>query len=153
MMRAIWSGALNFGLVDIPVKLYAAAESARLDLDMLHRKDLKPIRYARVCRAEGKEVRYADVVKGYEYKKGDYIVLTEEDFRRANVRKTRLIDIVEFADAAEIDPIYYEKPYYLRPEKGSEKAYRLLRDALKRSGKMGIATFVLRGHSLAHSSR
>src|SRR5262245_33781664 len=95
-MRAIWSGALSFGLVNIPVKLYSATAGTGIELDMLHKKDLSPIRYARICRADGKEVPWEDIVKGYEYQKGDYVVLTEEDFKKANVEKTKAIEIEAF---------------------------------------------------------
>ncbi len=143
-MRAIWSGALSFGLVNIPVKLYSATAGVGIDLTMLHKKDLSPIRYAKICRADGKEVPFEDIVKGYEYQKGDFVVLTEEDFKKANVEKTKAIEIESFAKESEIDPIYFEKPYYLEPEKGAEKAYVLLRESLKKSKKIGIARFVLR---------
>src|SRR4051812_25532175 len=122
-MRAIWSGSLSFGLVNIPVKLYSATGENRLNLDMLHKKDLSPIRYARICRADGKEIAYEDIVKGYEYRKGDYVVLTDEDFKKANVEKTKAIEIEQFTKESEIDTIYFEKPYYLEPDKGAEKAY------------------------------
>jgi DNA end-binding protein Ku len=143
-MRALWSGSVSFGLITIPVKLYSAVEDRGLDFDYLHKKDLEPIRYARVCKADGREVPYEDIVRGYEFEKGDYVVLTDEDFRRASPRKSGTIDLVSFSDAAEIDPIYYEKAYYLEPAKGAEKSYALLRDALSKSGKVGVATFVLR---------
>jgi DNA end-binding protein Ku len=143
-MRAIWTGALSFGLVNIPIRLYSATSGTDLDLTMLHKKDLSPIRYARICRADGKEIPYEDIVKGYEYRKGDYVILTEEDFKKANVEKTKSIEIQEFAKESEIDPIYFEKPYFLEPEKGAEKAYALLRESLKKSKKVGIAKFVLR---------
>lgn len=143
-MRAIWSGALSFGLVNIPVKLYSATAGKGLNLDMLHKKDLSPIRYARICRADGKEIPYEDIVKGYEYQKGDYVILTDEDFKKANVQKTKAIEIQDFVKETEIDPIYFEKPYYLEPEKGAEKAYVLLRESLKKSKKIGVAQFVLR---------
>ncbi len=143
-MRAIWTGALSFGLVNIPVRLYSATEDHGLDLDMLHKKDLSPIRYARICRVDGKEIPYDQIVKGYEYEKGDYVVLTDEDFQKANVKKTKTIDIIDFAKENDIDTIYFEKPYYLEPEKGAFKAYALLREAIKRSKKVGVAKFVLR---------
>ncbi len=143
-MRAIWTGALSFGLVNIPIRLYSATGGEKLDFDMLHKKDLSPIRYARICREDGKEVPYEDIVKGYEYQKGSYVVLTPEDFQKANVEKTKAIEIQEFVKEQEIDPMYFEKPYYLEPEKGSDKAYALLREALKKSKKIGIAKFVLR---------
>lgn len=143
-MRAIWSGSLSFGLVNIPVKLYSATGENKLNLDMLHKKDLSPIRYARICRADGKEIPYDEIVKGYEYRSGDYVVLTDEDFKKANVEKTKAIEIEQFTKESEINTIYFEKPYYLEPEKGAEKAYVLLRESLKKSKKIGIAKFVLR---------
>lgn len=143
-MRPIWTGALGFGLVNLPVQLYSATAGTELDLDLLHKTDLSPIRYARVCREDGEEIPYEDIVRGYEYREGDYVVLTEEDFKKANVRKTQLIDVVSFASESEIDPIYSEKPYYLEPIGGSAKAYIILREALRKSKKVGIAKFVLR---------
>ena len=145
-MRAIWSGSIGFGLVNIPVKLYSGSQPREgLDLDMLHKGDLSPIRYARICREDGKEIPYDEVVKGYEYKKGDYIVLTQDDFKKADVHETKTIDIKQFADEDEIDSRYYERPYYLEPEKGAERAYALLRDALERSGKVALAKYAMRG--------
>lgn len=143
-MRSIWSGAISFGLILIPVRLYAAVEDGTLDLDMLRKQDLCPIRYARVCRDTGEEVPYQDIVKGYEYRKGDYVVLEDEDFRRANVRKTQTIEIVEFVDEKEIDLKLHEKPFYLEPTRQARKAYALLREALRRTGKVGVGKFVLR---------
>ncbi len=143
-VRSIWSGAISFGLIHIPVKLYTAVQESAIDLDMLRRQDLCPIRYARVCRDTGEEVPFEDIVKGYEYRKGDYVVLEDEDFKRANVRKTQTIDIVEFVDEKEIDPKLLERPYYLEPTKQARKAYALLREALKKTGKVGVGTFVLR---------
>jgi DNA end-binding protein Ku len=144
-MRAIWNGSVGFGLVNIPVRLYSGSESrGGIDLNMLHKKDLSPIRYARICRSDGQEVPYEDIVKGYAYRKGDYIVLDEKDFEKANAKKTKTIEIVEFIDEKEIDVRYYEKPYYLEPDKGSAHAYSLLREALKQSGKVAIARFVMR---------
>jgi DNA end-binding protein Ku len=145
-MRAIWSGSIGFGLVNIPVKLYSASHPREgLDLDMLHKQDHAPIRYARICREDGKEIPYDDIVKGYEYKKGDYIVLTQEDFKKADVKETKSITIKQFADEAEIDSRYYDKPYYLEPEKGAERAYALLRDGLEKSGKVALAKYAMRG--------
>lgn len=143
-MRAIWSGLISFGLVNIPVKLYSAVEQSGLNFHLLHEEDLSPIRYARVCRADGKEIPYENIVKGYEYQEGDYVVLADEDFEHANVKKTKTIEIVDFVADSEIEEIYFHKPYYLEPEKNSEKAYALLREALKRSKKVAIAKFVLR---------
>lgn len=144
-MRAIWTGALGFGLVNIPVRLYSAVGGeSDLDLDMLHKKDLSPIRYARICKTDGKEVPYEDIVKGFEYRKGDYVVLTDEDFKKAYPKKTKTIDILNFAYDEEVDGVFYERPYFLAPEKGAENAYSLLREALYRSKKIGIASYVLR---------
>jgi DNA end-binding protein Ku len=142
-MRPIWSGAISFGLIYIPVRLYNASQDQELDFDLLRRGDLCRIRYSRICEETGEEVDYADIVKGYEYEDGKYVVLEDEDFTRANVRKTRTIDIASFIDAGEIDQKYLEKPYYLEPQKGAEKVYALLREALKNSGKAGVARFVL----------
>ena len=142
-MRAIWTGSISFGLINIPVKLYTAVRDTRPDFDLLHKKDLSPIRYARVCKAEGEEVAFKDIVKGYQYQKGDYVVLEDGDFKKANVRKTQTIDIHDFVDADQIDPKFLEKPYYLEPAKGAKKAYALLCEGLKKTGKAGIASFVL----------
>jgi DNA end-binding protein Ku len=143
-MRAIWSGSISFGLVNIPVKLFSGSESNSLDLDMLRKSDLCPIGYMRVCKRDNKEVPYEEIVKGYEYGEGEYIVLTDKDFENASLEKTHLIDIIDFVDETEIDTRYFEKPYYLEPDKSGAKAYALLREALKRSGKVGVASYVLR---------
>jgi DNA end-binding protein Ku len=143
-MRAIWSGAISFGLVNIPVKLYSGAGENNLDLDMLAKQDLSPIRYARIATSDGREVAYKDIVKGYEIEKGRYVVLTDSDFEKANAKKTKSIDIKNFVSEEEIDPVYFEKPYYLEPDKNAVKPYALLREALKKSKKVGIASFVLR---------
>jgi DNA end-binding protein Ku len=144
IMRAIWSGAISFGLVNIPVKLYSGAGENNLDLDMLAKQDLSPIRYARIATSDGREVAYKDIVKGYEIEKGRYVVLTDSDFEKANAKKTKSIDIKNFVSEEEIDPVYFEKPYYLEPDKNAVKPYALLREALKKSKKVGIASFVLR---------
>lgn len=143
-MRAIWTGSLSFGLVNIPVRLYSATAGTELSFAYLHKQDLSPIKYVKICRREGKEVPFEDIVKGYEYQDGDYVILTDEDFKKVNLKKTKTIDIVEFTDEKEINPELYEKPYYLEPDKGSEKPYALLREALGRSGKVGVSKFVLR---------
>ncbi len=143
-MRPLWTGGISFGLIYIPVKLYSAAQEVTLDLDMLEAKTLSPIRYARVSTSTGKEVPWDEIVKGYEYKKGDYVVLQDEDFAKADVRKSETIDIVDFVDEDAVDSKYFEKPYYLEPENASKKTYALLVEALKRSKKIGIAEFVLR---------
>jgi DNA end-binding protein Ku len=144
-MRAIWSGSIGFGLVNIPIKLYSASQPHEgLDLDMLHKEDHSPIRYARVCREDGEEVPWDEIVKGYEYKKGDYVVLTQEDFKKADAKKTQSLEIKQFTDEAEIDSRYYEKPYYLEPQKGADRAYALLRDALDQSGKVALVKYAMR---------
>lgn len=143
-MRAMWSGSISFGLVNIPVKLFSGAQSNTLDLDMLRKSDLCPIKYLRVCKRDNQEVPYEEIVKGYEYSDGEYIVLTDKDFENASLEKTHLIDILDFVDEKDIDTRYFEKPYYLEPDKTGQKAYALLREALKRSGKVGVANYVLR---------
>lgn len=143
-MRAIWSGSISFGLVNIPVKLYSATQEEAPSFDLLHKKDLSRIRYARVCKNEEHEVPYEEIVKGYEYKKGEYVVLSNEDFERANARKTKTIDIHDFVDPREVATIYFEKPYFLEPEESAIKSYALLREALRQSGQVGIGKFVLR---------
>ena len=145
MPRGLWKGAISFGLVNVPVELYLAHKrSAELDLTMLDKRDLAPVGYQRVNKASGKEVPWEDVVKGYEYEDDKYVVLSEEDFRRANPEATKTVDIVAFVELAEIAPIYFETPYYLGPGKRGEKAYALLRDAMAKAGKAGIATVVIR---------
>ncbi|MES2606137.1 MAG: Ku protein [Pseudomonadota bacterium] len=143
-MRSLWTGAISFGLVNIPVKLYSGSESHALNLDMLHAKDLSPIRFARVCRHDGKEVPWEDIVKGYEYRKDDYIVLTKDDLDKAAPVRQDTLDIVAFADESEVEPVYFDKPYYLEPGKGAGKVYALLCQALAESGKVAITQYVLR---------
>lgn len=144
-MRALWSGTLSFGLINIPVRLYSGVEAEHgIELKMLHNRDLSPIRYARICIEDGQEIPYEDIVKGYEYQPGEYVVLTEEELERANVAKSNTIDIKHFAKEPEIDIRYFEKPYYLEPAKGADKPYALLREALARSKSVAICTFVLR---------
>ncbi len=143
-MRSIWKGALSFGLVNIPVCMYTASLEKELSFILLHKKDLSKIRYVRVCQAENKEIPWQEIVKGYEYKKGDFVILQDVDFEKANLKKTKTIEIVHFIKEDEVDSIYYVKPYYLEPAKNAEKAYGLLREALKKSKKVGLAKYVLR---------
>jgi DNA end-binding protein Ku len=144
-MRAIWTGSVNFGLINIPVRLYSGSESrGGIDLTMLHKKDLSPIRYAKFCKEEDKEVRSTDIVKGYEYQDGEYVIISDEDFEKANAERTKTIDIQQFAHETEIDVRYFERPYYLEPNKGAEKPYALLREALTKSNLIAVAKFVLR---------
>jgi DNA end-binding protein Ku len=142
-MRSIWTGAIGFGLVNIPIKLYSATEDSSLDLDMLDKKDLANIKFKRVNEHTGKEVAWENIVKGYKLD-DRYVVLTDEDFQKASPEKTKLIEIVEFVEEAEVDGMYYDTPYYLEPEKSGGKAYILLRDALAKTGKAGFGSFVLR---------
>ncbi|HEY8020873.1 MAG TPA: Ku protein [Thermoanaerobaculia bacterium] len=144
MPRSIWKGSITFGLVNIPVGLYAAESRHELELHLLDKRDKSPVRYKRVSETSGKEVPWADVVRGYEYEDGRYVVLSDEDLKRANPVATQTIDITDFVDAAEISPVYFDKPYYLAPERKGTKSYALLREALGRSGKVGIATVVIR---------
>jgi DNA end-binding protein Ku len=144
-MRAIWTGSIAFGLVNIPVKMYSGSESHDgLHLHMLHRTDNSPVRYARICRKDGTELAYDDIVKGYEYQDGDYVTLSSEDFKKADARKTKSLEIYQFADEAEIDSRYYDKPYYLEPAKGAERAYALLREALEKSKKVALVKYAMR---------
>lgn len=143
-MKAIWKGSISFGLVNIPVKLYSATQSQTLDLDMLRKGDLCQVRFARVCRDDGKEIPYENIVKGYKYKDGDYVVLTDKDFESASVEKTHTIDIINFVNEKDIDSVYFEKPYYLEPEKSGVKSYTLLREAIRKSKKAGLGRFVLK---------
>lgn len=142
-MKSIWNGSVGFGLVNIPVKLYSASEERRLSLDMLDKSDLSRIRYKRVNETTGKEVAYGDIVKGYMMD-DQYIVITDEDFEKASAKKSKVIEITEFVDEDKIANILYKKPYYLEPEKGGARSYALLRDALKKTKKVGISTFVMR---------
>ncbi|HEY2726363.1 MAG TPA: Ku protein [Parafilimonas sp.] len=142
-MRSIWTGSISFGLVNIPIKLYSAVESSSLDLDMLDKKDHANIQFKRVNEKTGKEVAWANIVKGYKVD-NQYVILSEEDFKKASPEKTKTIDITEFVEVAEIPPIYYDASYYLEPEKNGSKAYVLLRDALIKSKKAALGTFVLR---------
>ena len=142
-MKSIWTGAIGFGLVNIPIKLYSAVQGSELDLDMLDKKDHSNIRFKRVNEHTGKEVAWENIVKGYKLD-DRYIVLTDEDFEKASPEKTKTINIEEFVAETEIDGIYYETPYYLEPEKSGARAYVLLRDALHKTGKVGFGSFVMR---------
>lgn len=146
-MRAIWSGSIGFGLVNIPIKLYSAIHSSSLDLDMLDKKDHANIRFQRVNENTGKEVAWKNIVRAYNMD-GKYVVLDEKDFEQAMPEKTKTIEIATFTDIAGIDSIYYETPYYIEPQKNGERAYSLLCDALKKTGKVGVGTFVLRSKEL-----
>jgi DNA end-binding protein Ku len=142
-MRAVWTGSLSFGLVNIPVRLYGASEERALNFHLLDKSDLSPISYQKVSHAGKKVVPQKDIVRGYKVN-GRYVVLSDEDFKKADARKVETIDIVQFADEKDIEPEYYDKPYYIEPQKKSAKAYALLRDALQKSGKVAIGRYVLR---------
>jgi DNA end-binding protein Ku len=144
MARAIWKGSISFGLVNIPIALYPATRREELKFRLLRQTDLSPVNYKRVAEKDGKEVPWDQIVKGYEYEKGKYIVLRDEDFQRVDLEATQTVDIQDFVDLEEIDPMFFYKPYYLEPQKGGDKAYALLRDALKDSGKVGIAKVVIK---------
>ena len=143
-MRSIWSGVVSFGLVNIPVKLYTAVEPDKLQFHYLRGSDQCPIKYKKECEETGEEVSFSDIVRGYEYEKGKYIVLTDEDFEKADVEKTGSIDILNFIHDEEIDFKMVEKPYFLEPDRKSRKTYVLFREALKDSRRVGIGKFVLR---------
>lgn len=151
-MRAIWTGAIGFGLVNIPVKMYSATQASELDLDMLDSKDMSNIKYLTVNEKTGREVSRKSIVKGYKYH-DDYVVLTAEDFATAAAEKNKTIEITEFVAEEEIDPVYYETPYYLEPDKSGARAYALLREALMETKKVGIALFVMRNKEILGTLR
>ncbi|NNF18146.1 MAG: Ku protein [Flavobacteriaceae bacterium] len=142
-MRSVWNGSISFGLVSIPVKVFPGSEERRLDLDMLDKRDHSRIRYKRVNEKTGKEVEWGDIVKGYK-KDESYIVLEDEDFEQANMKKSKTIDIEEFVDEEEVAEVLFKKPYFLKPAKDGEKSYQLLLKALTKTKKLGVATFVMR---------
>lgn len=146
-MRPLWNGSISFGLVNIPVHLYSASNPREgIDLDMLHKTDHAPIRYARICRKDGEEVAWEDIVKGYEYRDGEYVVLTQKELDEFEPKKSQTIDILQFVNESDIDVRYFEKPYYLDVVKGGEKAYALLRAALHKANKLALVKFVMHEH-------
>lgn len=142
--RAIWSGAIAFGLINIPVKLFSATRENELSFNQLRKSDMSRIKYQRVAAADGQEVPYDQIVKGYEVEDGVYVIIDEEDLKKASPKKTQSIEILAFANEDEIDSVYFDKPYYLGPEKNAARAYSLLREALKASKKVAVAKFILR---------
>lgn len=144
MARALWKGSISFGLVNIPIELHTAVRDTRPHFRMLHAKDKSPVRFERVCIRDGHPVAWDDLVKGYEYARGHFVVLTKEDFRAAAVEKTRTIDILDFVRAEDIDDRYFETPYYITPATGGDHAYVLLREAIRQTGRVGVARFILR---------
>lgn len=143
-MRAIWKGSISFGLVNIPIALYPATRREDLKFRLLRRSDLSPVNYKRVAEKDGREVPWDHIVKGYEYEKGKFVVLNEKDFQRVDLEATQTVDIQDFVDVEEIDPMYFYKPYFLEPQKGGDKAYVLLRETLEKTGKVGIAKVVIK---------
>ena len=144
-MRAIWKGSISFGLVNIPVGLYSATRpSNEIKFRMLRDSDQSPVKYKRVAESDGKEVAWEHIVKGFEHEKGDFVVMTKKDFESVPLQSNQTVDIREFVDLKEIDPMFFDTPYFLAPEKGGDKAYALLRDALKTSGKVGIAKVAIK---------
>jgi len=143
-MRAIWKGSISFGLVNIPIALYPATRREELKFRLLRAKDLSPVNYKRVAEKDGREVPWDEIVKGYEYEKGKFVVLNDKDFQRVDLEATQTVDIQDFVDIDEIDPMYFYKPYHLEPQKGGDKAYVLLREALADGKKVGIAKVVIK---------
>jgi DNA end-binding protein Ku len=147
-MRPLWTGALTFGLVNIPVRLHSAVQSKeRISFRLLHKTDLSPIRYERVCQKEGEAVDWKEIVKGYEYTKGKFVVLTDDDFKAAAIESSKTIEILDFVRAEEIDARYFETPYYIVPAKGGDKPYALLRAAIQQTGTVGIGKVTMRSNS------
>jgi DNA end-binding protein Ku len=143
-MAAIWKGSLTFGLVNIPVELKTAVRADHISFRLLHEEDLSPVKYERVCQADGEPVPWNEIVKGYEFEKGRFIVMTDEDFKAAAVEQSKTIDILDFVQQDEIDPRYFETPYYLVPAKGGEKPYALLREAIRQTNSVGIGKIIIR---------
>ena len=143
-MRAIWKGAISFGLVNIPIALYPATRTEELKFRLLRASDHSPVNYKRVAEADGKEVPWDQIVKGYEHEKGKFIVLKDEDFQRVDIEATQTVDITRFVKLEEVNPVFFHKPYYMEPQKGGDKAYVLLREALRASGKIAIAKVVIK---------
>ena len=143
-MAAIWKGSVSFGLVSIPVELKTAVREDHISFRLLHEEDMSPVRYERVCQRDGEKVPWNEIVKGYEYAKGKYVILEEEDFAKAALSTSDTIDILDFVGAEEIDPRFFDKPYYLVPGKGGDKAYALLREALRETHKAALARVVIR---------
>ncbi len=143
-MRAIWKGAISFGLVNIPITLFPATAREELKFRLLRASDRSPVNYLRVAEADGKVVPWEQIVKGYEYEKEKFVILKEEDFKRVDVEATQTVDIMDFVSLEEINPMYFHKPFYMEPGKGGAKAYSLLREALRKTGKVGIAKVVIK---------
>ena len=143
-MRAIWKGAISFGLVNIPIAVYPATRREEIRFRLLRDGDLSPVSYKRVAEADGQEVPWDKIVKGYEYEKGKFVVLKDDDFKRVDIEATQTVDIINFVRLEEVNPVFFYKPYYMEAQKGGDKAYVLLREALKKSGKIAIAKVVIK---------
>ncbi len=143
-MRSIWSGSISLGLVNIPVNIVSAVSSETIDFDLIHKRDGCPINYARVCRRTGQEIPYDQIVRAYKLDKNVYVIMEEEDFEAANIKKYNTISILSFSPANEVNKLFFEKPYYLRPQEGAERAYSLFCEVLKQSGKSALGKYVLR---------
>ena len=143
-MASIWKGSLTFGLVNVPVELRSAVRADNISFRLLHSEDLSPVKYERVCQADGEPVPWSEIVKGYEYEKGKFVVLTDDDFKAAALESSKTIDILDFVQSEEIDPRFFETPYYLVPGKGGEKPYALLREAMRQSNAIGIGKIIIR---------
>ena len=143
-MRSIWKGSISFGLINIPIALYPATQREELKFRLLRARDLSPVNYKRVAVADGKEVPWEEIVKGYEYDKDQFVVLKDEDFKRVDLEATQTVDIMDFVPLKDINPIHFNKPYYMEPQKAGQRAYLLLHDALATTGKVGIAKVVIK---------
>jgi DNA end-binding protein Ku len=143
-MRAIWKGSISFGLVNIPIALHTATKTEDLKFRLLRAKDHSPVNYKRVAEADGKEVPWDQIVKGYEYEKEKFVIIKDEDFKRVDIEATQTVDIMSFVELEEVNPVFFHKPYYMEPQKGGDHAYVLLREALKETGKIGIAKVVIK---------
>jgi DNA end-binding protein Ku len=143
-MASIWKGSLTFGLVSIPVELRPAVRSDNISFRLLHADDLSPVKYERVCAADGEPVPWAEIVKGYEYAKGKFVVMSDDDFKAAALGSSKALEIIDFVKQEEIDPRYFETPYYLTPSEGGARAYALLREAIRRTGSVGIGKIIIR---------
>jgi len=145
-MAAIWKGSVSFGLVNIPVELRTAVRADHISFRLLHKGDLSPVKYERVSQKSGKSIPWSEIVKGYEYEKGKYVVMTDDDFKSAAIEGSKTIDILDFVKEEEIDPRYFETPYYLVPSKGADKSYALLREAIRKTGSVGVGKIIMRQH-------
>lgn len=148
MPRVVWKGAISFGLVHVPVVLHAGARRANLDFDWIDKRDMAPVGYSRINKRTGKAIDFENIVKGYQYEKGEYVLMSDEDFKQANPKATQTVEIICFVDVAELAPYYFDTPYYLAPDKRGDKGYALLRETLRESGRAGIANVVL--HTKQH---